>query len=91
MDGTYTVVLLHERDGRYSAIVPALDCASWGHTIPEALRMIEEALRCHLGALEEHGDPVPPDTETLTVEMGDATDAGIYKVSVGDQEGERVA
>jgi len=86
MDRTYTVVLLHERDGRYSAIVPALDCASWGDTIPEALRMVEEALRCHLASLEENGEPIPEDTDTFTVEMGDATDAIIYRVTVGEQE-----
>lgn len=91
MDRTYTVVLLHERDGRYSAIVPALDCASWGHTVPEALRMVEEALRCHLGSLQEHGDPIPPDSDTFTVEMGDATDAVIYRVTVGEPEAATVA
>jgi len=88
---TYTVVLLHEQDGRYSAIAPALECASWGHTVPEALRMVEEAIRCHLASLREHGEPIPADTETFTVEMGDATDAVIYKVAVREQEGIPVA
>jgi len=91
MARTYTVVLLHEQDGRYSAIVPALECASWGHTIPEALRMVEEALRCHLASLEKHGDPIPPDSDTFTVDMGDATDALIYKVTVREREAAFVA
>ena len=91
MDRTYTVVLLHEEDGRYSAVVPALECASWGHTIPEALRMVEEAIRCHLASLEEHGDPVPPDVASFTVEMGDATDAVIYKLTVQEQEAASIA
>jgi hypothetical protein len=32
VDKAYSVVLLHEQDGRYSAVVPALECATWGHT-----------------------------------------------------------
>jgi antitoxin HicB len=91
VERTYTVVLLHERDGRYSAVVPALDCASWGHTVPEALRMVEEALSCHLGSLEAHGDPIPPDPESFTVVMGDALDALVYRVTVPRQEEAQVA
>jgi len=79
---TYTVVLLHEQDGRYSAMVPALDVASWGHTVPEALRMVEEALQLHLESLRAHGDPIPTDTTTFEVDMGDARDAVIYKIEV---------
>jgi antitoxin HicB len=79
---TYTVILLHERDGRYSAIVPALECASWGHNIPEALRMVEEAIELHLEALQAHGEPVPQDTRTFTVDMGDATHTATDEVTV---------
>ena len=77
---TYTVVLLHEQDGRYSAIVPALECASWGHTIPQALKQVEEAIRCHVASLQKHGEAIPPDTELFEVDMGDATDALIYRL-----------
>ena len=91
MSVTYTVVLLHERDGRYSAVVPALDVASWGHTVPEALRMVGEALACHVASMREDGEALPEDTETFTVAMRDATDAVIYKVAVGDEEAARVA
>ena len=80
---TYTVVVLHEQDGRYSAIVPAMSVASWGHTIPEALRMVEDALQLHLESLEAHGDPIPSDPTAFEVDMGDAADAVIYKVTVG--------
>jgi antitoxin HicB len=83
---TYTVILLHERDGRYSAIVPALECASWGHNIPEALRMVEEAIELHLEALQAHGEPIPQDASTFPVDMGDASDAVIYKVTVQKPE-----
>ncbi len=79
---TYTVVLLHEQDGRYSAIVPALECASWGHNIPEALRMVEEAIELHLESLQAHGEPVPQDTSSFPVDMGDATRRTIDEVTV---------
>jgi len=79
---TYTVVLLREADGRYSALVPAVECASWGHTVPEALRMIEEALQCHLESLSVHGDPLPDDVTSFTLEMGDASEAHVYRVTI---------
>ena len=79
---TYTVVLLHEQDGRYSAVVPALDCASWGRSVPDALRNVEEALGSHLESLAAHGDTIPDDATSFTVEMGDAVDAVIYKIGV---------
>jgi predicted RNase H-like HicB family nuclease len=88
---TYTVVLLHEQDGRYSAVVPAIECASCGDTVPEALRHVEEAIRCHLASLKKHGKPAPDDTDVFEVDMGDATDAVIYKVTVGDPEAVAVA
>jgi predicted RNase H-like HicB family nuclease len=88
---TYTVVILHEQDGRYSAVVPALECATWGHTIPEALRRIEEALTCHLETLQAAGEPIPSDPAAFTFEMGDALDAVVYRVSVPRQEAARVA
>ena len=92
MARTYTVVLLHEQDGRYSVSVPALPgCHTWGDTIPEALRMVEEAIECHLEVLNKHGDPVPDDVETFTVDMGDAKDALAYRVSVGAPEAVPVA
>jgi predicted RNase H-like HicB family nuclease len=83
---TYRVVLLHERDGRYSAIVPALEVASWGDTVPEALRRVEEALAGHIECMRRHGDLVPADSETFTVDMGDATEAHVYEVTVPAEE-----
>lgn len=88
---TYTVVLLHEQDGRYSAIVPAIECASWGDTIPDALKNVEGAIRCHLTCLRKHGKPIPDDTESFQVDMGDATDAVIYKLTVSEEEAVPVA
>jgi len=80
---TYTVVFVREQDGRYSVSVPALPgCHTWGESLPHAVRMVEEAMQCHLESLQAHGDPIPPDTSTFEVDMGDATDAVIYKVTL---------
>ena len=80
---TYTVVMLKERDGRYSALVPALPgCATWGDTLPEALKMVEEAILAYFDGLEALGKPIPPDVETVTFDLGDATEASVYRVAV---------
>ena len=80
---TYTVVVLKEKDGRYSLIVPALSgCATWAETLPEALRMAEEAILAHIDGLEELEKPVPPDVEIVTFELGEATEAAVYKVTI---------
>lgn len=62
-----------------------------GQSIPQALKRVEEAIRSHLASLEKHGEPIPPDTESFDVDMGDATDALIYKLSLEDQEAVPVA
>lgn len=83
---TYTIVLLRENDGRYSVSVPALKgCHTWGETLPEALRMAEEAIQLHLESLESHGDPLPPDVQTVAFDLQDATEAMVYKVSIGER------
>lgn len=59
---TYSVVVLREKDGRHSVIIPALPgCATWGETLPEALRMAEEAIQAYTDGLREQGKPMPPD------------------------------
>jgi antitoxin HicB len=80
---TYTVVLLHEADGRYSVIVPALPgCATWGDDVPEALRMAEEAILGYLGGLEDLGKPIPPDVAPISVDLGEAREASVYRVTI---------
>jgi len=50
VDKTYSVVLLHEQDGRYVARVPARGCASLGSTSSEAFRRVKEALLRYVAA-----------------------------------------
>jgi predicted RNase H-like HicB family nuclease len=58
----FRVDLVHEDDGRWSAIVPALPgCAVWGYTADEALEAIDEATKMYVEVLIEDGESVPLD------------------------------
>ncbi len=71
MTASYTVVLLAERDGRYSAFVPALPGALyWGDTVEDALANIAEAIEGLLEAMQEDREQIPvehPHTIVTTV------------------------
>ena len=83
MSVTYTVVVLREKDGRYSVIVPALEgCATWGDTLSEALHMAEEAIAAYLDGVEALGKAVPSDVETVTLNLGESSEAAVYRVAV---------
>ena len=56
----FTVVLLAEEDGRYSAFVPAIPGAlSWGQMVEDALANIAEAIEGMLEVLQEAGEALP--------------------------------
>ncbi len=81
---TFTVVLLHEEDGGYSVSVPALPgCLTQGDDLPEALRNAVEAIECHLESLQAHGDPIPGDVESCSVDLRGAREASVFRVTVG--------
>lgn len=66
----YTVV--YERTPRnYSAYVPDLPgCAAAAKTKAETRRLIREAIKMHLEAMRETGEPVPqPGTSTELIEV----------------------
>lgn len=67
MTARYTVVLLAEGDGRYSASVPALPgTLSWGDAVEDALANITEAIEGMLAVLRDAGEE-PPDEHSRTV------------------------
>ncbi len=79
----YTIVVMREDDGRYSVVVPALNnLATFGRTLPEALRMAEEAIILYIEALEEDGEPIPTDNPNVSVDMSEAQEAFVYRLSV---------
>ena len=68
----YTVVLIPEEEGGYSAEVPALPgCYSQGETKDEAISMVKEAIELYLESCKAHGEPIPEETEveSLIVEV----------------------
>lgn len=83
METTYTVVLMREEDGRYSVSVPALKgCHTWGETLSESLLMAQDAIQGYLAVLEEDGDPFPPDTPQVFLDMAEAKEAIVCKLAV---------
>ncbi|MGD8238828.1 MAG: type II toxin-antitoxin system HicB family antitoxin [Armatimonadota bacterium] len=83
MPVTYTVVLMREEEGGYSVSVPALKgCHTQGDSLPEALLMADDAVRLCLEVLQEDGQPVPPDKPDVTVNMQNATEALVYRLTV---------
>jgi predicted RNase H-like HicB family nuclease len=59
----YVIVIEPAEDGSFSAYVPDLPgCVSCGDTLDELRTNIEEAVRGHIEALRDTGQPVPPPT-----------------------------
>jgi len=83
MEATYTVVLMREEDGGYSVSVPALKgCHTQGDSLPEALEMAKDAMQCYLHSLQKHGEPIPPDVDTVAFHWDEGTEALVYKLAV---------
>ncbi len=62
----YKIQLRKENEGGYTVIVPALPgCVTYGESIDEAIEMAKEAIELYLEELEERGEPIPDDSETL--------------------------
>jgi antitoxin HicB len=63
---TFRIVLRKEPEGAYTALVPSLPgCITWGSTVEHALEMAKEAITGYIAVLQEEGEPVPDDNETL--------------------------
>jgi predicted RNase H-like HicB family nuclease len=62
MSQRYTVIF-EQAEHNWAAYVPDLPgCISTGKTIEETERNIQEAVRGHIAALREYGEPVPAPT-----------------------------
>lgn len=56
-------IFYNAEDEGYIANVPDLRyCTAFGETPEEALREVQQAIKLHLGVLEETGRPVPEPT-----------------------------
>jgi predicted RNase H-like HicB family nuclease len=66
----FTVVIEQDEDGVYIALVPAIPgCHSWGDTEEEALENVKEAIRLHIEARRDLGEPVPREVATRRVRV----------------------
>lgn len=63
---TYKIHLHKEPDGGFTVMVPALPgCITYGDDIDEAMAMAKEAVELYIEALQERGEPIPDDSNTL--------------------------
>ncbi len=62
----YKIQLRKEEEGGYTVIVPALPgCITYGEDVDEALTMAKEAIELYTEELQDRGEPIPDDKNTL--------------------------
>ena len=55
-----------EPEGSYTVSVPALPgCMTFGETVEDAIQMAKEAIELYIEELQERGEEIPDDSETL--------------------------
>ncbi len=63
---TYRILLRKEPEGGFTATVPALPgCITYGEDIDEAIAMSKEAIELYIEELQERGEVIPDDSDTL--------------------------
>ena len=86
MTRTFAVALLREDDGGYSVTVPALPgCITQGNDLLQALDRVREAILLYLECLAADGEPIPEDSPQVLVDLGDAQEALIFRVTVAEE------
>ena len=63
---TYKIFLHKEPEGGFTVTVPTLPgCITYGEDVDEAIAMGREAIELYIEALQERGEAIPHDTNTL--------------------------
>ncbi len=63
---TYKIHLHKEQEGGYTVIVPVLPgCITYGENVDEAIEMAKEAIELYIEELQDRGEFVPDDSNTL--------------------------
>ena len=63
---TYKIHLNKLPEGGYSVSVPTLPgCLTYGENVDEALEMAKEAIELYIEELQERGEVIPDDSNTL--------------------------
>jgi len=66
----FTVVIERDEDGRYVAVVPALQgCYTEGDTEEEVRVLIEDAIRLHIQDRLERGEPIHEEVGSSRVKI----------------------
>lgn len=62
----YRIILSREPEGGYTVVVPALPgCITYGNSIDEAIEKAKEAIEGYLDILNEQGEEIPDDNNSL--------------------------
>ena len=63
---TYKIHLQKEAEGGFTVSVPALPgCVTYGEDIDEAIIMAKEAIELYIEELQERGEAIPDNSNTL--------------------------
>lgn len=63
---TYKIHLHKETDGGFTVSVPALPgCVTYGEDLDKAIAMAKEAIELFLEELQDRGEAIPDDSNTL--------------------------
>jgi antitoxin HicB len=66
MQYTYKIMLHKEPEGGFTVNVPALPgCITYGEDVDEAIAMAKEAITLYIEELQERGEDIPDDSNTL--------------------------
>lgn len=66
----YRIIIEQDEDGIYIVTCPSLQgCHSQGDTIDEAIENIKDAIRLHIEARKEIGEPIPIEVRIDEVEI----------------------
>jgi len=62
----YTAIYQKEPDGGYTVYIPLLaGCVSYGKTLEEAQKMIEDAVKLYIESLKKHNEAIPTEENTF--------------------------
>lgn len=63
---TYKIHLHKEEEGGFTVTVPALPgCITYGNDVDEAITMAKEAIELYIEELQNRGEDIPDDSNTL--------------------------
>jgi predicted RNase H-like HicB family nuclease len=63
---TYKILLHREPEGGFTVTVPTLPgCITYGEDVDEAIAMGREAIELYIEVMQERGETVPDDSNTL--------------------------